>query len=74
MNETTVKCSTCGKQLVKVAGPSIRPGHQGIWVHADPADEKYCDEVAKPARVAAILDRLQAERMARLERGAGGRP
>lgn len=55
-------CISCGKPMIKVVGPSVIPGRQGIWVHVDSADEAYCDEVAKPAYVLAILDRLQAER------------
>ncbi len=60
--QNTGPCVSCGKPVVKVAGPSIRPGHQGVWVHVDSADVKYCDEVAKPAKVLEIMDRLQAER------------
>lgn len=55
--------------MIKVPGPSILPGQQGVWEHVDSADDKYCEEVAKPARVLAILDKLQAERMARIAAG-----
>lgn len=68
----TGPCASCDKPMIKVVGPSILPGHQGVWVHVDFADEKYCDEVAKPAKVLAILDQLQAERMARIAEGQDG--
>jgi hypothetical protein len=72
MTQNSDQCVSCGKPVIKVPGPSIRPGCQGVWIHVDSGDDKYCDEVAKPARVLAILDRLQAERMARIAAGQPG--
>lgn len=60
----TGPCVSCGKPVIKADGPTAAPGLSGVWVHVDPADVEYCDEVAKPAKVLEILDRLQAEREA----------
>jgi hypothetical protein len=66
-------CVSCGKPMIKVPGPSVRQDvPPGVWVHVDSADAEYCDEVAKPAFVLAILDKLQAERMARIAAGQPG--